>query len=144
MTTRPDYRKAPSASPEGSGRARDRRRKFVDGLPVEVLEDAYRTDVHPAANTLEPDARDEIAALVRLESELLGFWLAWQRAGGFAALEAAGWHRATIFRKVRAFRDHFLIHPDDYRPSWIRLNLPKVWTEDIRLRTAYDPDERPT
>jgi hypothetical protein len=144
MVERPDYRKTPSATPEGSGRVRDRRRKFVDALPLHVIEDAFPLDPRRSqAGDLPDDARDELAAVVRHESELLGFWLAWHRAGGFAALERAGWHRATIFRKVRAFRDHFDTHPDDYRPDWIRLNLTKVWDHDIqqRLNRTGHPDK---
>ena len=50
--------------------------------------------------------------------------MAWHRAGGFAELEVGGWHRATIFRKVRRFRGAFGAHPDEYTP-WIRLNLER-------------------
>lgn len=141
MIKRTDYRKSPSGSPEGSSRARRRRQKFLDDLPLDVIEDAYRTDKSPTpVGQLDPDVRDEIARIVRDESELLGFWLAWHRSGGFSALENAGWHRATIFRKVRAFRDHFDTHPDDYQPDWIKLNLTKVWTADIKRRLTDDPD----
>ncbi|MGP0029768.1 MAG: hypothetical protein ACLPVF_04605 [Acidimicrobiales bacterium] len=61
-------------------------------------------------------------------------------AGGFAALEEGGWHRATIFRKVRRFRARYGAHPDDYSFPWIRLDLENAWAAGIERRIA---DRRP-
>ena len=59
--------------------------------------------------------RDHVAEAVVEDAELIGFWVAWHRAGGFAGLESGGWHRATIYRKIRRFRARFGDHPDEYR-----------------------------
>ena len=76
------------------------------------------------AAELPEDVRDDLVGPVIEESELLGFWLAWWRAGGFSGLEGAGWNRATIFRKLRRFPTTFGVHPDEYKPDWIQLDLP--------------------
>ena len=48
---------------------------------------------------------------VIIEAELIAFWLAWHRAGGFAELERGGWDRSTIFLKVRRFRSYTAFTP---------------------------------
>ncbi len=92
---------------------------------------------------LDPAIADEVAGEVLERSELIGFWTAWHQAGGFGNLERGGWHRATIFRKLRRFRTAFGAHPDEYRFDWIRLDLRTVWSEDIRARLATNPTDRP-
>jgi hypothetical protein len=96
------------------------------------------------AAELPEDVRDDLVAPVIEESELLGFWLAWWRAGGFAGLEGAGWNRATIFRKLRRFRTTFGVHPDEYQPNWIQLDLSKVWAERLRSRLVAGVGLDPT
>lgn len=83
--------------------------------------------------------RDDIAAVVHEESELLGFWLAWHLAGGFRQLEYGGWHRATIFRKVRQFRDAYAVHPDEAAFPWLTLGLRSYWRDKVldNVRTPY-------
>jgi hypothetical protein len=134
----PDYRRDKSDSPEGRGRARSRWQSFHDDLPIDVIEDAFRTDRSTSLEDLDPDIRDDIAAAVLEQSELIGFWIAWHQAGGFANLERGGWHRATIFRKLRRFRAAFGVHPDEYQFDWIRLDLRSAWGRDIRARVAHN------
>ena len=42
-----------------------------------------------------------------------------------------GWHRATIFRKVRRFRATYGAHPDEFVFPWIQLDLDTAWSEQI-------------
>ena len=57
--------------------------------------------------------------------------MAWHLAGGFDNLERGGWHRATIFRKVRRFRATYGAHPDEFVFPWIQLDLDTAWSEQI-------------
>ncbi len=86
--------------------------------------------------------RDDMAAAVVEDAELIGFWIAWHRAGGFASLELGGWHRATIYRKIRRFRARFGLHPDEYRFNWINLDLEQAWSDELEesLHPTDDPD----
>ncbi|HET9689597.1 MAG TPA: hypothetical protein VFP61_00480 [Acidimicrobiales bacterium] len=133
----PDYRTQRSPSPEGSGRARSAWKTFHFETALDLTEQAGATTT---SDDLPGDIVDDVRAAVIEESELLGFWIAWQRAGGFAGLERAGWNRATIFRKVRRFRTAFSAHPDDYQPDWITLDLPKVWAQSLRRRLEPQPE----
>jgi hypothetical protein len=81
--------------------------------------------------------RGDIAEAVLDDSELIGFWVAWHQAGGFAHLESGGWHRATIFRKIRKFRTRFGAHPDEYTFPWIKLDLKRSWSDDL----SRNPDQ---
>jgi hypothetical protein len=140
---RPDYRADPSPSPEGHGQARDAWEHYHLTLASHEVGEAYGIAPATSAADLDPVARDDLLSALVEESELLGFWLAWRRAGGFAHLEYAGWNRATIFRRIRRFRTTFGVHPDDYRPDWITLDLHKVWGQriDQRLAHADEPDD---
>ena len=136
----PDGRQR-AESVEYAGLARRRYDEFFDALPLHVIEDAYATTWSATTiDQLDPDARDDIAATVIEESELIGFWVAWHKAGGFARLEAGGWHRATIFRKIKRFREFFGEHPDTWQPNWIRLDLRTTWSDDLRRRLAAPAD----
>ena len=115
--------------------------EFSHNLPLDVIEDAFAVDL--SATTLEdldPAVAADIAATVVEDSELIGFWVAWHQVGGFAGLERGGWHRATIFRKVRRFRHRFGAHPDVHRFPWIRLDLRRAWSDDLRQRLHPDPE----
>jgi hypothetical protein len=135
----PDFRSDPSESPEGRGLARDRWHGFLDAIPDEVLADAYPSP-RDRLEDHDEDVRDDIARAVREDADLIGFWVAWHEAGGFAALERGGWHRATIYRKVRKFRSRYGMHPDEYRFSWIDLDLKRCWTEEITFRLNPPPE----
>jgi hypothetical protein len=139
----PDYRADPSPSPEGHGHARDAWEQYHLTLASHEVGEAYGLAPTTSPADLDPLARDDLFAALVEESELLGFWLAWHRAGGFAHLEYAGWNRATIFRRIRRFRTTFGVHPDDYQPDWITLDLHKAWAHRIQRRLAHvgEPDD---
>lgn len=131
----PDYRAEKSDSVEGSGHAAARWATFHSRLDEDVLAEAFpgRAETEELTDTV----REDIAHQALGESELIGFWVAWHLAGGFANLERGGWHRATVFRKIRAFRSAFGAHPDDYRFSWITLDLERAWQGQIERQIAY-------
>ncbi len=99
----------------------------------------------PPLHELDADIRDDIATQAREESELIGFWIAWHSAGGFRQLEASGWHRATIYRKTRDFRDAFKVHPDEATFEWITLDLRPLWRQRVldTISHAYGADPPP-
>ena len=109
MSEAPDYRSERSESPEGRGIAYGRSAGFWKSLPESVRTEVSReTDL--TAGTIEDYPafiRDQVTGAVVEDAELVGFWVAWHKAGGFGGLEAAGWHRATIYRKIRRFRARF-------------------------------------
>ena len=137
MTLDQDFRSDKSESPEGHGKSRGRWDAFYDRIPEETLGEAFTSSSNRTSlQALPEDIRDDVSDSVLEDSELIGFWIAWNLAGGFANLVAAGWHRATIFRKVRRFRAAFGVHPDDFTFDWIKLDLEKAWSDDIKRRLA--------
>jgi len=131
-----DFRSERSDSIEGRSIARGRWSSFMDTELPRVVESL--DEIHQPTQTrledLDDDVREKISTSAKERSELMGFWIAWHLAGGFERLEAGGWHRATIFRKLHRFRTVFGQHPDEYRFSWIKLDLRRAWAEQI---TAY-------
>ncbi|MGD0747572.1 MAG: hypothetical protein ABSB68_07155 [Acidimicrobiales bacterium] len=144
MTNAPDFRSDPSESPEGRGIAYGRSAAFwkslPDGVRAEVSQEATLTvgsiEEYPLF------VRDQVTKTVVEDAELIGFWVAWHKAGGFGGLEAGGWHRATIYRKIRRFRARFGTHPDEHRFEWIKLDLRRAWTEELEeaLSISVSPD----
>ena len=92
---------------------------------------------------IDDQVRDEMAGWAKERSELIGFWVAWHLAGGFRQLEAGGWHRATIFRKVRRFRTVFGSHPDEATFPWMRLDLRKALVRRGPAPTRRSTRRRP-
>jgi hypothetical protein len=45
---------------------------------------------------------------------LVGFWALWQLEGGFAGMQRIGYAPATIYRKIKSFREVFGKHPDQF------------------------------
>ena len=159
MAVSRDYRSDKSASIEGRGIARSRWQAFQAEVPDDVWADIYEARCEafgaPPPSSWEPgdppepeefeDPQPEVLEEMRrraLErSELLGFYLAWHLAGGFANLQQAGWHRATLHRKIRRFRDHFGQHPDELFFPWLRLDLDKAWKEELaEMAHPQEPD----
>ena len=144
MTNAPDFRSDPSESPEGRGIAYGRSAAFwkslPDGVRAEVSQEATLTvgsiEEYPLF------VRDQVTKTVVEDAELIGFWVAWHKAGGFGGLEAGGWHRATIYRKIRRFRARFGAHPDEHRFEWIKLDLRRAWSEELEdaLIASVKPD----
>jgi hypothetical protein len=56
-------------------------------------------------------------------ADLVGFWVLWHLHGGFEGLRTLGMSRASVFRKVAAFRRVFGAHPDEYRFPGISLDV---------------------
>jgi hypothetical protein len=137
----PDFRAEAMDTPEGKGLARGRYDDFMDEN-LEQLVDRFLDWNNPPREMTPLEEydeliRDHIAEVARADSELIGFWVAWHLAGGFAQLEASGWHRATIYRKLHRFRVEFGEHPDEYVFPYITLDLAGYWTE--RVRQAFEP-----
>jgi len=95
-------------SPEGKGIAR---RAW----------DAYAAQVNKLAGpAIQPLARK---AAVPVMLDLMGFWLAWHLEGGFEGLQEMGMSRASIYRRVSLFRRTMGVHPDEYMPAGIALDI---------------------
>ena len=130
MTEDLDFRSDKSESAEGGRVAVSRWAGYHHHLDEDVIAEAFSTPAR-GMEDLETEIRDAIAEDALERSELIGFWVAWHLAGGFDNLERGGWHRATIFRKVRRFRATYGAHPDEYVFPWIQLDLDKAWSEQI-------------
>src|SRR3990172_1209857 len=83
-----DLRKQRSESSEGKGLARRAWDRYAE-----------------AANSVRPGWVDDAVKRLagRWTADLMGFWMSWHLHGGFEGLERAGWHRATIYRKLKRF-----------------------------------------
>src|SRR5690349_6682439 len=119
MTASPDYRSDKMESREGRGLALERRRRWEESIPDDVWLAAGAGNGSGTLDALlgseRADAfRQQVSEEAKERSELMGFWLSWHLAGGFGGLEAAGWNRATLFRKVGQFRNVFGAHPDEF------------------------------
>jgi hypothetical protein len=139
----PDYRSDKMESLEGKAIARGRVLVFWDAVDPDVL--AETSDAPPRASDswMPEEVRSHVSRQAVEESELIGFWVAWHRSGGFQELEHSGWHRATIFRKIRRFRAAYGVHPDEWQPDWIKLDTTKVWRsqlgEDLAMARGSHP-----
>ncbi|HET9733197.1 MAG TPA: hypothetical protein VFP54_11030 [Acidimicrobiales bacterium] len=138
-----DYRAEKMDSVEGKGVARQRRDAWIDAHDPEDLAAAY--PALPGDGEVPAEMLDEVAAWALERADLIGFWVAWHSAGGFRALEAGGWHRATIYRRVRRFRAVFGAHPDEYRFGWLRVEPRRLWDRQLadRLAAATAPNPDP-
>ena len=119
-----DLRKQRSESSEGKGLARRTWDRYAE-----------------AANSIRPQRWDDaFKHLVgNLTSDLMGFWMSWHLYGGFEGLEKAGWHRATIYRKLKRFRTVFHKHPDEYRIEGVSLDPKAFW--DFYLKPKGEGQE---
>lgn len=85
-----------------------------------------------AAIPAEPVIRR--VALSSVES-LVGFWVLWHAEGGEPGLLRLGVSRATIYRKIKAFREAFGQHPDVF-------DFPGVTVDPAAYLAAFGvPDE---
>ncbi|MBO0732407.1 MAG: hypothetical protein J2P57_24305 [Acidimicrobiaceae bacterium] len=147
MAWEPDFRSEAMDSPEGKGIARDRYESFMDEH-LEALVEFYLDPRNPPPkryyvddDELPAEILDKFSEQAREESEAIGFWVAWHLAGGFSRLEAAGWHRATIYRKLHRFRARYGAHPDEFVFPHIKLNYAGYWEDQIRRE--FEPQEPP-
>ena len=129
---RSDLRADRSESSEGRGLAKTRRERFLGRYEradrVHVGDSPTFSEVDPS---IVDEVRDAYADEMVASAADMGFWIAWHQAGGFEALERLGWHRVTIFRKLKRFRARFGTHPDEYDPGWITLHLDRFWTAEV-------------
>ena len=142
MTENLDFRSDKSESAEGGRVAVNRWAGYHHNLDEDVVAQAFSSPAQ-SMEELDPEIRDALAGDALERSELIGFWVAWHRSGGFQELEHSGWHRATIFRKIRRFRAAYGVHPDEWQPDWIKLDTAKVWRSqleaDLALARGSDP-----
>lgn len=135
-----DYRSEKMDSVEGLGRARKRWFGFMASLPSDALDaTGWMDGRYSASSLLSAEQHREIARGAKESSELIGFWVMWHLAGGFDQLEGAGWHRATIFRKIKRFRDEFGQHPDAYDFPYLTIDFNRVWTDDFLKALGVEP-----
>ena len=118
MTEDLDFRSDKSESAEGGRVAVNRWAGYHHNLDEDVVAQAFSTPAQ-SMEELDPEIRDAIASDALERSELIGFWVAWHLAGGFDNLERGGWHRATIFRRIRRFRATYGAHPDEFVFPWL-------------------------
>lgn len=139
MTEEPDFRADKSETVEGVGRAADRLHAYLDSLDEDTVAEAFPMPQLDRLEEYDELVRDDIAADAMEQSEMIGFWVAWHMAGGFSALEEGGWHRATIFRKIKRFRTRYGAHPDEFDFPFINLDCEKSWAANIAARIENRP-----
>ena len=142
MPELPDFRAEPSVTPEGDAKAVARFTAWAEAN-LDPITSPEPPDEKYGWDRLAEVDRDLMAARVIKESELISFWLAWHRAGGFAQLERGGWDRSTIFRKIRRFRTYYGIHPDDASFPWLAADFEQAWRGDrqVALEWAFEHRE---
>jgi len=119
-------------SAEGAGIARRKWFEFLSGVPKDALDASGLMDPNMLNfGVFTDEHRKMIGRRAKEDAELLGFWVTWHVAGGFDELEKWGWHRATIYRKIKRFRDRYGAHPDEYKFNWIKLNLNRNWSDGL-------------
>jgi hypothetical protein len=79
--------------------------------------DRYASSVNRAAAPL----MEGIAATAA--ADLLGFWLVWHLEGGFEGLRRRGMSRASIYRRIRAFRRVTGQHPDEFTLAGVKIDV---------------------
>ncbi len=115
MVEERDFRSERMPSPEGKGIAR------------RAWEAYAKTVTKVSRPYVEPFARK---AAVPVMMDLAGFWLLWHVEGGFEGLLRLGMSRASIYRRIRAFRKLMGVHPDEYQIPGVRLDLTKYQTTE--------------
>lgn len=123
----PDYRSERSQSPEGKGIAR---RAW----------DAYAATVNKTIGpTLRPIVKPAVEPIARTYmADMIGFWVLWHIYGGFEGLERLGYHRATIYRKIKRFRTFTGMHPDEWTVEGITIDPEAYWAAAAEASEEQD------
>lgn len=98
-------------SPEGKGVARRAWDRYASAVNSSAL-NPYLTKI------LKPYGAAKVA-------DLMGFWLLWHLQGGFEGLQDLGMGRATIYRKIKSFRQLTGQHPDEFRLDGVTLDVAR-------------------
>lgn len=115
---REDFRADRMPSPEGKGLARRAWEAYVAGVE--------RVTIPP----LQPVIR---AVAAPMAVDLIGFWLCWQLEGGYEGLRKAGMSRSAIYRRLKMFRRHLGVHPDEFELPGVRIDVAAYQSGKIRL-----------
>lgn len=70
----------------------------------------------------------------------LEFWLLWHLHGGFDGLVDLGMSEATIYRKIKAFREAYLVHPDEVKIPGVMVDV-EAFLDAHSWDLAWGPDE---
>lgn len=124
----PDFRSDRSESLEGKGRAKQAWDLYAKAVTKGFTEPVLIPMLKPG---IEAAARNWV-------EDLIGFWFLWHLYGGFEGLERWGYHRATIFRKVKRFRQVFGAHPDEWEFPGISVD-PKAYWEAAGKKVGPPP-----
>ncbi len=67
-----------------------------------------------------------------------GFWLVWQLEGGFEGMRRLGLSEASIYRKIKAFREAFGEHPDEFKMPGVTIDVEEFqrWYFDRATKTT--------
>ena len=103
-----DFRSDRMETPEGRGIARRAWEGYV-GAVTKVTTPA-----------IKPLFRKYAAGSI---VDLVGFWTVWHLEGGFEGLQRMGMSRASIYRRISLFRRSLGVHPDEYMPAGIKLDI---------------------
>jgi hypothetical protein len=121
-------------SAEGHGKARAAVQALLEQHP-EAVPNWRDLDLEAPGwldQALIPAAR---RVALRFTADLMGFWLLWHLEGGFEGMRRLGMSETTVWRRVKAFRDAFGAHPDDYEFPGVEVKLEDYW---------FDPNEGKT
>jgi hypothetical protein len=78
----------------------------------------------------------------RLATEVVlsrgGFWLVWQLEGGFEGMRRLGLSEASIYRKIKAFRELYGAHPDEFKMPGVTIDVEEYlrWQADVSSGSA--------
>lgn len=139
-------------SAEGSGNARRRWFTYLSEMDPRLLDISGYLNMTRTVwqrygdKELSPHEeyyQDRAAKDAKEHAELIGFWVAWHAAGGFDLLEERGWTRATIYRRIKNFKERFGAHPDDFEFGWISLDVEQAWDDEVESMIAphTNPDD---
>lgn len=123
-----DYRSSRMPSSEGHGHAMSALHAMLESLFGLHEHGAKWSELSPVPNDfnkmLVPFARQGIQGF---SPDLIGFWLLWHAEGGFEGMQRLGMSDTTIWRRIRAFRDAFGAHPDDFEMPGVTIDLERYW-----------------